>query len=135
MQVDRHSSPLEPLSNSFSRTAFELTASGSYWDLYLPKGDFANQKNGKDSSIAWAETAQGLSASNSTLHLALLALSVTSAARSNNDAQMMVQGNKLYGEALQRLNRSLQIRTAAQQDSVIPTCMFLSLYEVSTPTS
>lgn len=73
-----------------------------------------------------------LSAESSTLRLALSAVSLSSVANRVNDRVLIRQGAQLYGRALALLNTILQDpKAAAKDDAIIPTIMFLSMYEVS----
>lgn len=81
---------------------------------------------------AWADACLRLSPTSLALRQALCSLTLSSIGCQQGNNELIRRGAECYGAAILRLNGVLESpQAAAKDESVIPTCMLLSIYEVS----
>jgi len=115
--------------DTLTKTAYVSRYLELFWDAYYPHG-VAGEGRGYTSAI------QNLSTEDNALRLALLASSFCALApHTPSQPWMLLEGKRLYGEALLRVNSAIRKPDAVQRTSVLATVKCLSLYEASLPSS
>lgn len=98
-----------------------------FWGKYVPV-DYVVQGG---SPCIWMEQIIALPVLGETLQLSLKALAMTRIAWINNDDSMALQGNVIYGRALQSVQRSLWRENMAMHDDVFVAGYICAVYEAS----
>ncbi|RVX66223.1 hypothetical protein B0A52_10150 [Exophiala mesophila] len=124
-----------PLSllQSLNRNALDSQCRGLFWQFYMPRGDcmcrdqFILQYG---HPMNWAELVRSLPHEDTSLSDAFSALSISGAARGNNDARLINESTRLYGKALKELQLALYDPAKMRSDQTLMACMLLGLYEM-----
>ncbi len=98
-----------------------------FWEKYVP-ADYVVQGG---SPCIWMEQIIALPGLGETLQLSLKALAMTRLAWINNDDSMALQGNVIYGRALQSVQHSLWLEDLAMHDDVFVAGYICAIYEAS----
>lgn len=78
----------------------------------------------------WAELVRSLPQEDTSLSDAFSALSISGAARGNNDTRLINESTRLYGKALKELQLALYDPAKMRSDQTLMACMLLGLYEM-----
>lgn len=119
--------------SSLDRSAIERQCRALFWDIYLPRG-LAEVRDGMllrcNYPANWTLVILELKQGDPVFDLAFSALSISRVGRSNHDARLVKESNKLYGRALKALQRALGDETRMHTDEMLAACSVLGLYEV-----
>ena len=98
-----------------------------FWDYYSP------QQNGRTGSQCWLQQALDLSNRSPALRLSLKALAIARIGWIHRDDPLVLNGRKLYSQALQAIQGALYDERTMWQDETLATGNVLALYEVENP--
>lgn len=115
------------------QSAFEMQFRSSFWDLYMPRGNCEVRDRyilACKHPMNWTVVVPELPGTEPSLERAFSALSIARVGRDNEDDRLVRESRKLYGKALNDLNRALSDPIRRYSDEVLTASMVLSLYEV-----
>ena len=103
-----------------------------FWDLYFPANQriVPRSRNMGIDFCDWTVVVRRLDLNDSALKPALLSLCLAQIGESNNDRPVSQHAIKLYGTALQEMNRALQDQDRVQSDELLAAGKLMAGYEV-----
>lgn len=117
---------------SLIRLVFESRHLSTFWDTYLPTDQLFSRHLPEYLIIAgWIPAIQQNNHHDSALHNALLALSVASLGRAENQKWMCQDSLRFYIKALRDMNVGLKHPTRRTSDALLLASKSLGIYEVS----
>lgn len=88
-------------------------------------------KGSKVPQTSWLQSLTPVRENDSSMNLAMLALSMVRLGRKLNDADLQHEGLAIYGKALEGLHNSLASGNLLLEDHTLASSMVLSIFEVS----
>lgn len=116
-----------------SRAAEEAKLCGQFWNMFLPNRRALPLDLIRDKMGGWINVVQDLQSTDPVLRKTMLALSLTTLGKANDDEAMMREGTMFYGTALGELSAALPFARKAGVDTMLSAIRLFGVYEVCCP--
>lgn len=100
----------------------------SFWESYSPAHTSASVPT---KGPAWLYIAMSIVQPTAILHQSLLVLSIVRKGRTNNDDTFVNEGQRIYGQAVSMLQRTLHDRQRIWHEETLAAVRAMAIYEVS----
>ena len=106
--------------------AFDQQIISVFWEKYIPSDSTAQ----RGTPCVWLQQVIDLPTRGTPLHLSLKAFAMTRIGFINKDDSLVLQGNLIYGRALNAIKNSLSSEASMWHDELFAAGYVLSVYEV-----
>ncbi|KAL2202953.1 hypothetical protein CC79DRAFT_1185233 [Sarocladium strictum] len=113
-----------------SRAAEEAKICGQFWSMFLPNRRALPLDMIRDKMGGWINAVQDLHSTDPVLRKTMLALSLTTLGKANDDEAMVREGTMLYGKALGELSAAPSFARKAGVDTMLSAIRLFGVYEV-----
>lgn len=117
-------------SQSLWRGQEEAKICGIFWDMFLPNSRALPLDMVRNNMGGWINTVQDLHTTEPFLRKAMLALSLTTIGKAQDNSTMLRDGTELYGKALIDLSQALQSNQKAEINALLAAIRLFEVYEV-----
>ncbi|MCJ1437906.1 hypothetical protein MMC27_007293 [Xylographa pallens] len=115
-------------------TSWDIQTDDAFWSCWMPRA--AGHPSRRTTSMNFAQHVallQSLSARDRTLRAAMRACSFTCLSGTQDESNLRLSSMRLYGTALQEVNRALRSQARMTSDAVLAACRLLAICEIFRP--